>query len=241
MRPNRQRRSHVTGVAHLLVRLATLAGLGAVARPPYSASENEPPVLLVEYERWLNDDELAARLAGLLWQAEPDAALRELAARRLLHRPETLRAETARLLADPRSRNFVNAFLTHWLELGTAQPASAAAERVAESSIALDQARAFFAALLRENRSVGALLDASPPLLRRRLAAHVVQPPGAPPEPLPVARSLARSLITLARGTPLRDTDALAVEDILARSKVDGYRLGTLVHEVVQNELFQTK
>lgn len=240
MRPNCQRWGRVAAATRLLLRLATLTGAGVAVRSPCLASEIEPAVLLVEHEHWLDDDELAVRLAGFLWQAAPDEALRELAARRHLHRPEILRDEAGRLLADPRSRHFVNAFLEHWLELGAALPRSAA-ERTAAESEALDNAQAFFARLVRENRSVSALLDTNLPLLRRRLAAQIADPAEEPSVPARLARSLAGSLIAYSRGEPLREADALAVDDILARSKVDGYRLGTLIHEVVQSELFQTK
>ena len=51
----------------------------------------------------LDDHALAARLAYFLWNSPPDAELRSLAAAGTLHEPQTLRAQTERLLADARS------------------------------------------------------------------------------------------------------------------------------------------
>ena len=65
----------------------------------------------------LDDYALATRLSLFLWNSEPDAALRARAARGELRRPDVLRAETERLLKDPKSGRFVEAFLDYWLEL----------------------------------------------------------------------------------------------------------------------------
>ena len=59
----------------------------------------------------LNDDAIAARLSYFLWNSEPDDTLRALAERGELRRPEVLRAQTERLLNDPKSRRFVEALL----------------------------------------------------------------------------------------------------------------------------------
>src|SRR5262249_22933525 len=67
--------------------------------------------------RSLTDDELANRLAYSLGSTMPDAGLRELAAKKELHNPEVLRAEVARLLADRRSRQFVQNFVGQWMRV----------------------------------------------------------------------------------------------------------------------------
>ena len=51
----------------------------------------------------LDDYALASRLSFFLWNSEPDETLRSLAARGELHQPEILRAQTERLLSDPKS------------------------------------------------------------------------------------------------------------------------------------------
>ena len=53
-----------------------------------------------------DDTALATRLAYWLWNGPPDEALLVAARDRSLHRPEILRAQIDRLLADPRSERF---------------------------------------------------------------------------------------------------------------------------------------
>jgi len=65
--------------------------------------------------RNLTDRELAVRLAYFLWSAPPDAELLALAAKNTLHKPATLRQQVSRLLADPRSDEFVSGFVHQWL------------------------------------------------------------------------------------------------------------------------------
>lgn len=67
--------------------------------------------------RPLTDAELAARLSYFLWSAPPDATLRDLAKRGELKKPEVLAAQTERLLDDPRSADFLEAFVHQWLGL----------------------------------------------------------------------------------------------------------------------------
>ena len=61
--------------------------------------------------------ELATRLSYLLWGTPPDAELRQLAAAGELTEPQELAAQTTRLLDDPRSRGFSDAFTYQWLGL----------------------------------------------------------------------------------------------------------------------------
>ena len=65
-----------------------------------------------------DDTALATRLAYWLWNGPPDEALLVAARDRSLHRPEILRAQIDRLLADPRSERFYQDFARQWLELG---------------------------------------------------------------------------------------------------------------------------
>jgi hypothetical protein len=61
--------------------------------------------------------ELATRLAFFLWNAGPDDALLDAAARGDLDTPEGLDREVDRLLADPRAREAVRNFFDEWLGL----------------------------------------------------------------------------------------------------------------------------
>ncbi|MDF1861730.1 MAG: DUF1592 domain-containing protein, partial [Verrucomicrobiales bacterium] len=67
--------------------------------------------------RQLNDRELAVRLAYFLWSAPPDEELLSLAQRGELGNPDMLRSQIDRLIADPRSDEFVAGFLHQWLDM----------------------------------------------------------------------------------------------------------------------------
>ena len=60
---------------------------------------------------------MAARLARFLWSSVPDEPLLAAAAAGRLSDPGGLRAETERMLADPRSRRFVREFTDQWIDL----------------------------------------------------------------------------------------------------------------------------
>jgi hypothetical protein len=74
--------------------------------------ELDPPTPAVE-----TSSRIAERLAKLLWNAEPDAGLKQAAQRDQLRDAQALEREVRRLLADPRSEAFVSRFLFPWLEL----------------------------------------------------------------------------------------------------------------------------
>src|SRR5262245_47790781 len=76
-------------------------------------------VFLNEKPGKLDDNALATRLALFLWNSTPDEALRARAARGELSQPAALRAETERLLNDPKSHRFTEAFLDYWFYLRT--------------------------------------------------------------------------------------------------------------------------
>lgn len=66
----------------------------------------------------LSSYELASLLSYSLWDAPPDAELLTLAASGAIRDPDTLRAQTARLAADPRFSASVAAFFWDYLKLG---------------------------------------------------------------------------------------------------------------------------
>ena len=67
--------------------------------------------------RQLNDRELAVRLSYFLWSGPPDTELLQLAVENKLHLPEVLRQQVDRLIADPRSDDFVAGFVHQWLDM----------------------------------------------------------------------------------------------------------------------------
>ncbi|HZM96731.1 MAG TPA: DUF1592 domain-containing protein [Vicinamibacterales bacterium] len=65
----------------------------------------------------VGDFELASRLSFFLWSSIPDDELLDAAAAGTLRRPEVLRRQVTRMLADPRSRSLVTNFAAQWLFL----------------------------------------------------------------------------------------------------------------------------
>jgi hypothetical protein len=65
----------------------------------------------------LDDFALAARLSYFLWSSTPDDELLALAEQGKLHEPDTLRAQTERMLKDPKAAAFTTNFVGQWLDL----------------------------------------------------------------------------------------------------------------------------
>ena len=56
-----------------------------------------------------------------------------------------------------------------------------------------------------------------------------------------LARNLAKQLIVYATGAPIRFSDRAAIEEIVNRIMKDGYGVRSLVHAIVQSDLFVSK
>ena len=65
----------------------------------------------------VNDWELASRLSYFLWSSLPDDELFGLAQQGTLQRPEVLRSQLARMLADAKIGRFTESFPRQWLQL----------------------------------------------------------------------------------------------------------------------------
>jgi hypothetical protein len=127
----------------------------------------------------LDDHALATRLSLFLWNSEPDEALRARARRSELRRPEVLRAETERLLSNPKSARLAEAFLDYWLELrriSDTDPSNTLYsdyyldESLFEAS--LDETRLFFTELLQRNLPARHVVDSDFTYANERLARH---------------------------------------------------------------------
>lgn len=123
--------------------------------------------------RPLDEFQLASRLSYFLWSTMPDEELFDLAAKGELS--AKLEPQVKRMLADPRSDNFVRSFAFQWLQiqrLDKFAPDAALfpAFNDALRAAMLKETELFFAAVLREDRSVLDLLDANFTFLNEPLA-----------------------------------------------------------------------
>ena len=141
-------------------------------------------VYLEEKPGRLDDHALAARLSFFLWNSAPDTELRRTADRGELRRPEILRAQTERMLAHPKSQQFVEAFLDYWLDLRKMQATAPDAELYSDyylddllTESALAETHAFFAELLRDDLPARNLVASDFAMLNEKLAAHYGLPP----------------------------------------------------------------
>lgn len=121
--------------------------------------------------------ELASRLSFLLWSSLPDEALIARARSGELNQPEVLRAEFRRMLADPRSARFVEAFPRQWLQLQKLGMFPPDKKLYPDYDGHLEQSfrretEKFFGAVLAENGSLREFLDSDWAMLNARLARH---------------------------------------------------------------------
>jgi hypothetical protein len=151
---------------------AMVAGYTAVLASPGFVYLNEKPGRL-------DDNALATRLTLFLWNSEPDAALRARASRGELSKPDVLRAETERLLADPKSRRFTDAFLDYWLDLRKMEESTPSTtlyndyyldDALTEASLL--ESQLFFAELLKNDLPARNIVDSEFTFLNERLALH---------------------------------------------------------------------
>jgi len=158
--------------------LAEGATLPEALRAAYRSVLCSPRFLtLVEAPGTLDDHAIAARLSYTLWSGPPDWKLRQLADKGALRDPDTLTKEIDRLLADERARRFVNAFTGQWLKLKQIDFTAPDPRQfrtfdpVLQESF-VQETRAYFADLIREDRSIDHLVDSRHAFLNGRLARH---------------------------------------------------------------------
>jgi hypothetical protein len=126
----------------------------------------------------LGEFELASRLSFALWASLPDAQLLRLAGEGRLHQPEVIRAEAARMLADPRAAVLAREFGGIWLGYaGFDQLNEVDQQRFPMFTPALRQAMydevvLFIDHLLRGEAPVTDIIDARYTWLNEALAKH---------------------------------------------------------------------
>jgi hypothetical protein len=162
-------------------RYARGIGFGAAMMTTYTGVLSSPEFVYLDEgpNGRLNDYALATRLALFLSNAAPDDTLLALAAKNELHKPEVLKAQTARLLADSKSERFVKGFLDYWLDLrkvlDTTPDMHLYGDYFNEDVVvenAVEESRAFFNELLQRNLPARNIVDADFTFLTERLATH---------------------------------------------------------------------
>ena len=125
----------------------------------------------------LSDVQLASRLSFFIWSSIPDDELLDLAMNGRLRDAGVLEAQTARMLADPRSESLTSNFAAQWLLLrnvATVRPAEPYLLAFDETLRTAFQREGelFVDSIVREDRSVIELLTANFTFLNERLARH---------------------------------------------------------------------
>lgn len=118
----------------------------------------------------------ASRLAYMLWDTMPDAALLESAARGELSTPQGVEATARRMLDDPRARQSLDEFVTQWLRFDRVLTASKDRRRfplfTRETAVAMtEEARQFVSDLVWNDRNFMDLFTADYSFINADLAA----------------------------------------------------------------------
>jgi hypothetical protein len=122
----------------------------------------------------ISDVELASRLSFFLWSSVPDDELLGIAAAGQLSRPAELARQVKRMLADPKSDALSDNFAAQWLmlrDLATVMPDDPGFDNTLRRAMN-EETRMLFNSILRENRPITTLLDASYTFVNDRLARH---------------------------------------------------------------------
>lgn len=127
-------------------------------------------------KRKLNDYELASRLSYFLWSSMPDETLFELAAKGQLHEPAVLLAQTRRMIADPKSRDFSQNFTSQWLDLAGVRRLAVNPEyfdfQEKTKDLFEEESIRFVHHVLKEDLSIASFIDSDFAVLNPALARH---------------------------------------------------------------------
>lgn len=160
--------------------------------------EGEPANVAAGAPYRISDMELASRLSFFLWSSIPDDELLTAATGGNLRQPGILKAQVARMLADPRAETLVTNFAAQWLFLHDVESKDPDLYLFRDFDDALKPAferetELFLDSILRSDRSVLDLVTANYTFLNEKLAKHygipnvtgshfrkVILPPGSP-------------------------------------------------------------
>jgi hypothetical protein len=125
----------------------------------------------------ISDLDLASRLSFFIWSSIPDDALLQLAESKQLGKPDVLRQQVQRMLADPRASALTRNFAGQWLGLRNLSAHAPVVDQFPDFDDNLRQSfrretELLFASILEEDRSVLDLLTADYTFVNERLARH---------------------------------------------------------------------
>ncbi len=125
----------------------------------------------------VGDYALASRLSYFLWSSLPDNELFRLAREGKLHSDDVLAGQVRRMLQDPRSAALVDNFAPQWLQtrnLAGIRPSRKLFPAFNDELRAamMKETELFFAAVMREDRSIFTFLDADFTFVNEPLARH---------------------------------------------------------------------
>ena len=123
----------------------------------------------------IDDYQLASRLSYFLWSTMPDKELFDLAEKKQLH--ANVAAQVKRMLADPRAKALTENFASQWLQLRPLRAATPDPKIFPDFNDnlrkdMLKETDLFFAAILKEDRSILDLIDGKFTFLNERMARH---------------------------------------------------------------------
>jgi hypothetical protein len=145
-------------------------------RAAYKAVLCSPDFLfLQEKPGALDGAALAARLSYFLWNSTPDAAL--LAAADRLRDPAALRAQTERLLNDPKGDRFIEDFLDQWLGLRAIDETTPDTKLYPEFEVYLRdsmtaETRGYFREMVSKDLGILHVVDSDWVMINQRLGEH---------------------------------------------------------------------
>ena len=137
--------------------------------------ENNQPNIEEPYP--IDDYELASRLSFFLWSRPPDQKLLDLAAGGKLSKTSVLKAQTGRMLKDPRSNALVDNFFGQWLSIREIESHQPDSKKFPDFNAELRSAmigeiQGLLSEMIQKNQPITNLIDADYTYLNERLAKH---------------------------------------------------------------------
>ncbi len=139
--------------------------------------EREPARTNASGQYRLSNHELAARLSYFLWSSMPDDELLRFAREHQLAQPAVLNAQVQRMLRDPKADALVENFAGQWLQLRNLDLVNPDPDRFPNFTPELREAmrretELFFAAIVKEDRSLLDFIDGRFTFINETLARH---------------------------------------------------------------------